>query len=406
MKPLSARALLLRSRGNSDSGKVSFIELFFDLIFVFAVTQLSHSFLENFTLAGAGELALITMAVWWVWIFTAWVINTLNPESKHVRFMLIVLMLVGLIMSSSIPKAFETAGLYFAVAYTLLQVGRTAFTVWVLRDGSIELRNNFIRILAWLTLSGVFWIAGGIAEGETRLALWIIALVIEYVSPSLGFWTPRIGRTPTTVWNVEGSHMAERCGLFIIIALGESILVTGATFAKLEWSPVTLAAFAASFAGTAAMWWIYFDSTAKTGHHFIAHSSDPGRVARSAYTYTHLLLVAGIIVTAVADELLLAHPVGHIDAKTIAVILGGPALFLLGNLLFMRIVSGVYPAPYLSGLLALAVLGFASVFMNALILSGLASLVLIAASLWGSLFSERLCRVQSAPAAEPMKGSV
>ncbi|MDQ6422793.1 low temperature requirement protein A [Paenibacillus sp. LHD-117] len=406
MEPLTARALLLRSRGSSDSGKVSFIELFFDLIFVFAITQLSHSFLENFTLEGAVRLALITMAVWWAWIFTAWVINSLNPESQQVRVLLIALMLLGLIMSSSIPKAFETSGLYFAAAYTLFQVGRTAYTVWLLRGGLHELRVNFVRILAWLTLSGVFWIAGGIIESEWRMALWIIALSIEYAAPSLGFWTPRLGRTPTAVWNVEGSHMAERCGLFIIIALGESILITGATFAKLDWSPATLAAFATAFAGSAAMWWIYFGSTAKTGHHFIAHSSDPGRVARSAYTYTHLLLVAGIIVTAVADELLLAHPVGHIDTQTIAVTLVGPALFMLGNALFMRIVSGVVSSPYLIGLLALGVLGFMSAFMNALLLTVLTNLVLIAVSLWGSFFSNRLCRIQPASAAKQLTGSV
>ncbi|MBD2871914.1 low temperature requirement protein A [Paenibacillus arenilitoris] len=403
MKPLSARTVLLRTRGNIDSGKVSFIELFFDLIFVFAVTQLSHSFLENFTIEGAVRLALLTMAVWWAWIFTAWVINWLNPESKHVRVLLIALMLLGLVMSSSIPKAFESTGLYFAVAYTLFQVGRTAYTVWMLRDGLPELRVSFVRILAWLMLSGTLWIAGGMAEGEWRLALWIVALLVEYAAPSLGFWTPRLGRTPTVVWNVEGSHMAERCGLFIIIALGESILLTGATFSKLAWDPATLAAFAAAFVGTAAMWWIYFDSTAKTGHYFIAHSSDPGRVARSAYTYTHLLLVAGIIVTAVGDELVLAHPVGHIEAATTAVILGGPALFLLGNVLFMRIVSGVFPAPYVTGLVALAAFGAASAFMNAMLLSVLSSLVLVGVSLWGSRYSDRMCRV---PSADQLSGSV
>ncbi|AJY74680.1 low temperature requirement protein A [Paenibacillus beijingensis] len=397
MRKLTSEAVLFRNRGNRDSGKVSFIELFFDLIFVFAVTQLSHSFLENFTMKGAVQLGLITMAVWWVWIFTAWVINWLNPESLHVRVMLIVLMLLGLIMSTSIPEAFESSGLYFGLAYALFQVGRTAYTVWLLRKGLVELRINFIRILCWLSLSGAFWIAGGIAHESWRLALWIAALLIEYIAPSLGFWLPRIGKTPTAVWDIEGSHMAERCALFIIIALGESILVTGATFAKLEWNPVTLAAFGAAFAGTVAMWWIYFDVAAKTGHHFIAHSADPGRVARSAYTYTHLLLIAGIIMTAVGDELVLAHPTGHSDVKAAAVILGGTELFLLGNLLFMRIVAGVVPAPYLTGLLAFAILfPFAGAF-SALLLSVISTVVLIAVSIWGSVFSERLCRLRPAP---------
>lgn len=387
----SSGAVLFRSRGNSDSGKVSFIELFFDLIFVFAVTQLSHAFLENFTFAGALHLLLLTMAVWWAWIFTAWVINWLNPETMPVRVLLIALMILGLLMSSSIPEAFEASGLYFAFAYALFQTGRTACTVWLMRDGERVLQTNFIRILAWLSASGLCWIGGGFAHDETRLALWIVALVIEYLSPSLGFWVPGLGKTPTAVWNVEGSHMAERCGLFIIIALGESILVTGATFAGLERSPVTLAAFASAFAGTVAMWWIYFDMTAKTGHHFIAHSADPGRIARSAYTYTHLLLVAGIIVSAVGDELLLAHPAGHSDAAVAAVMLGGPALFLLGNMLFLRIVAGVFPAPYIAGLLALAAAYPFAGSVSALGLSVVIFAVLITVSLWGSVFSANLC---------------
>ncbi|WP_426445415.1 low temperature requirement protein A [Paenibacillus sp. S-38] len=395
MKPPS-QAGLLRGRGNSDSGKVSFIELFFDLIFVFAVTQLSHSFLGHLSLGGAIELVLLTMAVWWVWIFTAWVINWFNAEMRQIRLMLIVLMLLGLIMSASIPEAFGSTGLYFAAAYTLFQVGRTAYTVWMLRRDLKELRINFIRILVWLSGSGVFWIAGGIAEGTDRLALWIAAIVLEYAAPSLGFWVPRLGRTPTSVWDVEGSHMAERCGLFIIIALGESILLIGATFADTAWSLTTMAAFVSAFVITVALWWIYFDATSKTGHDFIAHSSDPGRLARSAYTYTHLLLVAGIIVTAVAGELLLAHPSGHTEAMTALVLLGGPGLFLLGNALFMYIVSGVVPAPYLAGSLVLLLLSLLAGSLSPLALSVLIAVVLILVSVWGHFFSEQLRKQSTA----------
>jgi len=393
MKRFTSGAVPLRSRGTGDSGKVSFIELFFDLIFVFAVTQLSHTFLEHFTWEGAIRLGLLTMAVWWAWIFTAWVMNWLNPDSYRARAMLIGLMLVGLILSTSIPEAFGRTGLFFAIAYVLFQVGRTAFAVWVLRHGSTELRVSFVRILGWLSLSGVFWVAGGFAQDEARLALWAAALLIEYVAPSLGFWLPKLGRTPTAVWNVEGNHMAERGGLFIIIALGESILVTGATFAKLEWNALTLSSFAMAFASAVAMWWIYFDATAKTGHHFIAHTDDPGR-ARSAYTYTHLFLVAGIILSAVADELVLAHPVGHTDVQTAAVILAGPALYLLGNLLFMRIVAGVVSAPYAVGVLLLtASLPFAS-HLSPLALSGIATVTLLVVTVWGSVVTDRLCRLK------------
>ncbi|RKP47961.1 low temperature requirement protein A [Cohnella endophytica] len=392
MEKLTEKAWF-RSRGNADSGRVSFIELFFDLVFVFAVTRLSHFFLENFNADGAVRLALLTMAVWMVWIFTVWVINWLNPEMKPVKLMLLVLMLLGLVMSASIPESFGKLGIYFAVSYTLFHVGRTAFTVWMLRKGSDELRINFVRILAWLIASGAFWIAGGIADNSWRLGLWAVAILIEYVGPSLGFWMPKIGRSSTRVWDVEGSHMAERCGLFIIIALGESVLMTGANFGMLEWSPTAMSSFAVSFCGTVAMWWIYFETVAKTGHHYIAHSEDPGRVARSAYTYTHLLVVAGIILSAVADELLLAHPLGHAEAKVAAVMLGGSALYLLGNLLFMRIVTGILPLPFIVSLLALAAVAPFSTMLPPLALSAFVTAVLGVVSFWGGAVSDRLCRV-------------
>ncbi|MBB3108809.1 low temperature requirement protein LtrA [Paenibacillus phyllosphaerae] len=380
---------LIRSRGTNNTGKVSFIELFFDLIFVFAISQLSHTFLEDLSLEGLFRLVLLTMAVWWAWIFTAWVINWLNPETLKVQYLLIALMLLGLVMSTSITKAFESAGIFFAIGYVAFQVGRTAFTVWMFRNGSAELRINWVRILCWLSFSGVFWIAGGIAHESWRIAFWVIALVIDYIGPSLGFWLPRIGRTPTSVWDVEGAYMAERCGLFIIIALGESILVTGANFVKLGWSPLSSAAFAISFISTVALWRIYFIATAKSGHHRIAHSSDPGRVARSGYTYTHLLLVIGIILTAVAGELLLHHPTGHMDMKSALITVGGPVLFLVGNLIFMWIVNRALPIPYLAGIILTAALLLISPWISLILLASLVAVVQLIVSVWAGRNANR-----------------
>ena len=115
---------LLRERGGAGGNKVTFVELFFDLVFVFAVTQLSHSLLEHFTAIGAVQTALMLMAVWWVWIYTSWATNWLDPEKTAVRLMLFALMLVGLVLSTSIPLAFEAKGLAFAGAYVFMQVGR------------------------------------------------------------------------------------------------------------------------------------------------------------------------------------------------------------------------------------------------------------------------------------------
>jgi hypothetical protein len=155
----------------------------------------------------------------------------------------------------------------------------------------------------------------GFAEGDARLLLWAVALAIEYLSPAVRFWIPKYGASGVADWVVEGGHMAERCAGFIIIALGESIVVIGATFAELAWTVETVRAFASAFIGSLAMWWIYFHKGAEAGSEQISKASEPGQLARLAYTYLHMPIVAGIIVSAVADELVLKHPSGHSGAK-------------------------------------------------------------------------------------------
>ena len=294
---------LLRQRDRSDAGRVGMIELFFDLVFVFAVTQLSHTLLADLTLLGIARVALLLLAVWWVWIYTSWVTNWLDTERIPVRACLLVLLLAGLVMSVSIPHAFDEHGVYFAGAYAFMQVGRTVFFLWAVRDGPDTLLRNFQRILVWLSGSAAFWIAGAQADGWSRFGLWFVGLAIEFAGPWCYFAVPGLGRSSTSDWNVHGGHLAERCGLFVIIALGESLLVTGATFADTDWSTDAWEAFLVAVLGSILLWWIYFDTGAQRGEHRLSHSGDPGRLARLGYTYLHLPIVAGIIVCAVGDEI-------------------------------------------------------------------------------------------------------
>ena len=373
---------LLRDRKPHEHSKVTFVELFFDLVFVFAITQLSHYLLEHFTVAGIMQTALMLMAVWWVWIYTSWATNWLDPRTTPVRVALFALMLVGLVLSTSIPEAFGTRAAGFAAAYVLMQVGRSAFMLWALRRHDGGNYRNFQRITAWFVLSALFWIAGIFADGQARFALWAIALAIEYAAPACGFRTPGLGRSTTTEWDISGAHIAERCGLFIIVALGESILVTGVTFGKMDWMAATAAAFAVAFIGSVAMWWIYFNIGAGRAAEYIAASDDPGRHARVAYTYTHLLPVAGIIVTAVSDELVLAHSGGHVDFKTAATTLGGPALFLVGNLIFKRILAGSRGLSHMVGLGLLLLAAPAALIAPPLVLGAITSAILVVVAIW------------------------
>lgn len=372
--------------------RVTYVELFFDLVFVFAVTQISHTLLAHFTLLGALQVTVLFLAVWWVWVFTSWITNWLNPEKTPVRLLLFAMMLGGLVLSTSIPAAFEARGLWFAIAYAAMQVGKTIF-LWLSTPPSRpRARMNAIRIAAWLSMSAIFWIAGGVVEGQSRLTLWAIALAIEYISPAVRFWIPRYGASSVADWMIEGGHMAERCALFIIIALGESIVVIGATFAELTWTTENVLAFVAAFVGSLAMWWIYFHIGAEAGSEQLSKSSEPGRLARLAYTYLHMPIVAGIIVAAVADELVLKHPSGHSDLKTVISAIGGPLLFLFGTVLFKHSFRGFLQLSHGAGIVALCVLAWFASELSPLMLSILTTAIMIGVAVWESI------SLQSGPA--------
>jgi low temperature requirement protein LtrA len=346
---------ILRGHGEAD-GRVGFIELFFDLVFVFAVTQLSHHLIAHLSPFGVLEGAILFIAVWWVWIYTIWCTNWLNTDAWPVRLMLFAMMAGGLALAMAMPTAFGGGGIVFATAFGLLQTGRALFMIAVLRGRDARNLRNFQRIFTWSAVSALFWVAGGLLPLPERIALWSIAVAVDCAGPSLGFFVPGLGATPTTDWNVEAHHLSERCGLFVIIALGESILLTGSTFSGSAWHGASIIAFASAFVTSAAMWWIYFHIGAEQAAHEFAHADDPGKVARFAYTYLHVPLVAGIIVNAASDEMLIAHPVGHLTPGVAALLIGGPALFLASVLLFKRTTAGGWRLSHLVGLAAMALL--------------------------------------------------
>jgi low temperature requirement protein LtrA len=369
----------------NQHSRVTYAELFFDLVFVFAVTQISHTLLGRFTPLEALQTTLLFLAVWWVWVYTAWITNWLNPELTPVRVLLFSLMLGGLVLSTSIPEAFESRGLWFALAYAAMQVGRTTFLLASVPRTQPPIRMNAIRILIWLSTSAVFWILGGLAEGHSRLALWAVALAIEYLSPAARFWIPKYGASSIEDWAIEGGHMAERCAGFIIIALGESIVVTGATFADLAWTTETVGAFVSAFVAAIAMWWIYFHKGAEAGSEQISRSTEPGRLARLAYTYLHLPIVAGIILSAVADELVLQHPAGHSDLKTVLSAIGGPLLFLIGTILFKHTIRGWLQLSHVVGIAALGGLAWFAGELSPLMLSILTTMLMVIVAVWESI---------------------
>ncbi|MEU7611495.1 low temperature requirement protein A [Micromonospora sp. NPDC049204] len=305
-------------------------ELFFDLVFIFTITQLSHYLIAHPDWRGAARTALLLALVWFVWVYTTWLTNWLQPDQGPVRTVLIGVALGSLSLSAAIPEAFAGTGLLFAVVYVAVQVGRTLFALWAVQ-GSPWLVAGFQQVLPWITGTSVLVVLGGLASGVAREALWAAVIVLEVVGLLIGYPLPGRGRSRPERWMVEGGHLAERCAAFVLIALGESILVTGSTLTS-HVDLVTSGAFLLAFAGSVALWWVYFARSAPAATEVIAGAGErTGALSRVAFNYLHPVIVAGVIVASAGDELLLREP--GAPATTVAALftLGGPALFLAGH---------------------------------------------------------------------------
>jgi low temperature requirement protein LtrA len=361
-----------------EEQRTTALELFYDLVFVFAITQVSHVLLDNLTWEGALQAAIALLAVWWAWNYTTWVTNELDPDSAVVRLLLIGLMLGSLLMAVAIPGAFGERGLLFAGAYVAVQVGRHTFLAYATAaPGTLE-RERAERILIWFVAAGLLWLAGGLAEGSMRTALWLAALAVDLAAPLVFYRVPGRPRLGHTAWNVQTSHFAERFQLFMIIALGESIVITGATTAQLELDAARTAAFVVAFLATAAFWWLYFSYVARIAERRLELAPDRTRLARDAYTYLHAVLVAGVIASAVGDELVIAHPGDELPAEELAVVGGGPALYLLGHVLFRLRLAGSVSWKRLAGAAGCVVVAALGAFLPGLAVATLVTAVLIA----------------------------
>ena len=377
-------------RERAGPQRVTNVELFFDLVYVFAVTQLSHFLLAGPSAGGAVrtalEAALLLIMVWQLWAYTTWVTNWLDPDRIAVRLLLLVLAVISLVMSAALPSAFGHSGLIVGCAYLVMQVGRSTFTVWAISDEG--LRRNFQRILAWCVVSGLLALAGGLSHGDARVVLWAGAVAVDLLGGAVGFYTPRLGRSRTAEWTIEGGHFAERCQGFILIAIGESIVVIGATLAVRLNSPTSLTgaeigAFLIAVVGSVAFWWLYFDRSARDAGEVIAHAADPGRLGRSAYHFIHPVMVAGIIVAAAADGATAkaaAHPgaSGTVSPWVAWLVLAGPALFLAGHAAFKAVVWRRISWHRVGAVIVLALLGLVAPHVSAVVLSACAVAVVLA----------------------------
>ena len=346
---------VLRPTDSSRADRVTYVELFFDLMFVLALTQLSAYLFENQTPLGAFEGVIMVCALWWAWVSTTWVTNWLDPVKLPVRGVVVALGFVALVMSVSIAEAFGDRAWAFAVAYVVLQIGRTGFIVWATVRHDRRAAHDFALILGWTVVGGALWIVGAVLPPAGQLPLWTAALALELLGTILGYPIPGRGKVRLQSWDLSGPHIAERTAPFVLIAVGEGLLVTGLAFVEKESSTSSVASLVTAFVAAAAAWWIYFDHGERVGAEAIEASDEPGRLARTVYTWVHLPIIGGIVLLSVGDKEMLSHPDQRSAAATI-VIVGGPLLFLAGTVLFRRTLERRWPRAQLFGLVGLAVL--------------------------------------------------
>ncbi|MEH1101164.1 low temperature requirement protein A [Micromonospora sp. CPCC 205561] len=354
--------------------RVTLLELFFDLVYVVALALISRGLVVDLNWQRAGQALILLAALWWTWAITTLVTDLYDPERTEIKLLITAVMFGALLMTTAIPEAFGARGLVFAATYVAIHLGRGLFLMPAVRHQR-QPRRRAVRIFTWFAVSAVPWIAGAFVSGDARIVLWSLALAIDYVGFRLAYPVPGLGVVPETQRNVTAEHLSERYQQFFIIALGDAILTIGTMFSLDHSEAENIASFGIAFATTLLLWRVYVHKSGELLPLAIATAKAPSRFLATA-PYTHLLMVAGVVTTAAGFDLFLHHPLGHTPPSWVAVILGGPALFLLGRAAFEYEVFSRVSLSRPGGLLALLTAAPAVLFLPPLYAALAAMLVL------------------------------
>ncbi|AXO34839.1 low temperature requirement protein A [Micromonospora chalcea] len=355
--------------------RVTLLELFFDLVYVVALALISRNLVAGVSWQRAAESLIMLMAIWWTWAITTLVTDIYDPQRTEIKLLIVAVMFGALLMTTAIPEAFASRGLVFGGTYVAIHLGRGLFLMPAVRRHPQSSRRA-IRIFVWFAVSAVPWLIGALAaHGTARLWFWAGALAIDYLGFRLAYPVPWLGAVPHAQRNVTAEHLSERYQQFFIIALGDAVLVAGTVFSTHHSEVENLAAFAVAFSTTLLLWRIYVHKSGELLPHAIARAAQPSRFLNTA-PYTHLLMVAGVVATAAGFDLVLLEPTGHTPPAWLAVILGGPALFLTGRAAFEYEVFSRVSRSRPGGVLALLTIAPAGLFLAPVYASAGAMLVL------------------------------
>lgn len=355
--------------------RAGFLELFFDLVFVFGITQVTALILEDASAGGFLRGALVFGLLWWAWSAYTWLTNAIDIERSSVRLLLLAAMAGSFFMALAVPHAFGSDGVWFAVPYAVVRVLQVVLYAEGLRGAPEQLRA-FLPLAPWFLVAPTLVLVGGTVDDPTRAWLWAASLVID-VTGTL------VANRGSSGWRVSPAHFAERYGLFMIIVLGETIVATGLGAREIERDGIFLVSVVVAFAAVATLWWAYFGFTQRAAERTLARApvEQRGPLARDLYTLGHFPIALGIVFTAVAGEKTLAHPKDPLSPGGRAALGIGVAVFLLGfALVRWRAVRMIAWERLAAGALALALAvaldGVAAVWLLALVVVVLIVMIL------------------------------
>jgi low temperature requirement protein LtrA len=320
--------------GRPIEQRVTPLELFFDLVFVFAITRVTSLMAHDLSWSRIGQGLLVLAALWWGWAAYAWLTNHVSGEDGRARVTVFVAMAAMLLVALAVPEAFDAHALVFALAYLVMRMAHLAL-YWVSSREDPDVHRAVLELLPAGTTGPLLLIAASFFDGPAQAALWIAALAIDYGGPLV---RPPVGL------RVHPAHFAERFSLVVIIALGESIVAIGVGAGDEPLGTAIAIAAVLALIGSAALWWAYFDVVAPMVHDRLAEATGAARtrMARDAFAYLHLPLIAGIELFALGVEQVVGHVDEALEAPAAAALYGGVALYLLGHVAFVRRTSGEF----------------------------------------------------------------
>jgi low temperature requirement protein LtrA len=360
--------------------RVTPLELFFDLVFVYAVTQVTQLMSHDPTWRGIGRGLLVLAALWWSWTGYAWLTNTLEPEEGRVRAGMFAAMAAMLVAALAVPDAYGEDAVPFGIAYLVVRLLHLVLYA-IAGKHDADLFGAIARFAPSATIAPALIVAGGFADGGLQTAAWIVALVVDYAGALVGHGEG---------WRISPAHFAERYGLVVIIALGESVIALGVGAAGVALTPGIVSAAVLGIVTIAALWWAYFDVYAVLAQQRLAEMSGArrARFARDYYSYLHLPMIAGIVLFALGLEVAIEHvdePLASVSAVALA---GGLSLYYFAHVVMrvrvvhlMRRTTSETPGWIGPGRLAAAA-GMLAVIPAARAVPALTALALVATLSW------------------------